>query len=149
MRSRIIERVIRSPAGVSSPGSSKSPSSPQHPTRAFTQRPSIVVAGVTTISSTIRPNSFRSDQSMLRPCSIARSSFAATASNCRPSPISSKSAASARAGPRSESSPAEKRAERREMFFHPPSPRLDLVESSYSSAVEAAPNGSAPLVKPG
>ena len=42
MRSRIIERVIHSPAGVSSLGSSKSPSSPQHPTRAFTQRPSIV-----------------------------------------------------------------------------------------------------------
>ena len=102
MRSRIIERVIRSSAGVSSPGSSKSPSSPQHPTRAFTQRPSIVVAGVTTISSTIRPNSFRSDQSILNPRSMAKSSLAAIELNRRPSPIISKSAPPVSVGVRPE-----------------------------------------------
>ena len=135
MRSRIIERAIRLIRRCS-PWSSKSPSRAQHPTRAFTQRPSIVVAGVTTILSTIRPKSSRSDQSMLRPCSIARSSLAATASNCRPRPRSSKSAASAPVGPRRESSPAEKRAERREILvIYCPRRKIRGLEVAFRSVI--------------
>ena len=51
IRSRIIERPIRSSVVL------KSPSNAQHPARAFTQRPSIVVAGVATICASIRLNS--------------------------------------------------------------------------------------------
>src|SRR4029077_1432526 len=88
-------------------------------TRAFTQRPSNVVAGVTTILFTIRPHSLRRDQLTSRAGSIALSSLAAVVSNCRPSPTSSISVALARVGVRSgrEASAVEKRADRRENLF--------------------------------